>query len=207
MFENRDSSLIMLSGGINSTVLLAYLRSKNLKNIEGIFFHYYNCSTSEKDSAERVAKYYNINLNVIDISSVYCSMKKPVETASLIRFNNFYIPYRNGVFISTVAAIAYYKNVQNILWGVLGTSSSYYPDNSSVFIEQQAMLVNIGTYKKVDLFVPFFNKSKLDLIQLGKDLGAPLDLTWSCIESDIPCGRCFGCLDRYCAFDRLKSNG
>ena len=192
-----DSSLVMLSGGIGSAVLLAYAKIKNLQNIEALFLSYHECSICEEKSARELARFYGIKLKIIDVSAIYWDMmiKKPSDKFN--QLNDFYIPYRNGVLVSIAAAVAYNKRLENIIWGVSMTSGMYYSDCSVRFTDYQKWSLILGTYAKSKLITPFLFKSKSEIFELGKVLKVPFEFTWSCIESNRqPCGRCFGCIER-----------
>ena len=44
---------------------------------------------------------------------------------------------------------------------------------------------------------PLVEKTKSQIVALGRSLGTPLELTWSCYEGGaLPCGRCDSCVLR-----------
>ena len=62
----------------------------------------------------------------------------------------------------------------------------------------------LGTGGKLDLVLPFINMKKAEVMQLGKELGVPFELTWSCyLNSEEPCGHCVGCVGRANAFSLI----
>lgn len=45
--------------------------------------------------------------------------------------------------------------------------------------------------KPLKLATPLLDKTKAEIVKLGTDIGAPLNLTRSCYENDeMPCGKC-----------------
>ena len=58
-----------------------------------------------------------------------------------------------------------------------------------------------GSGKQLRVEAPFVTKNKKEIVALGKKLGVPYQLTWSCYEGgDKPCGKCATCIDRKAAF-------
>jgi 7-cyano-7-deazaguanine synthase len=57
--------------------------------------------------------------------------------------------------------------------------------------------------RPVTVSMPLINLTKAEVVALGKKLGAPLELTWSCYfgEPDKPCGECDQCKWRAAAFE------
>ena len=54
--------------------------------------------------------------------------------------------------------------------------------------------------KKIEIKVPLLNKTKAEIVELGKSLGVPFELTWSCYKGgEYPCLRCDAC--------RLRARG
>lgn len=195
--EFRDSSLVMLSGGINSSTALGYFRSKNLQNLETVFFHYHDCSDCEEKSAREISHYYRVKLNVINLHSIFDGLRIKDTYEKFMQKNDYYIPYRNGVFVSAAASIAYSKKLRNVIWAVSEISSSYYSDCCMHFADHQKLCLIFGTYAKLELSTPFLFNTKEEVFDLGKELKVPFDFTWSCARGGRkPCGVCFGCQER-----------
>lgn len=191
----NKSNLLMLSGGVGSAVLLAYLKNMEMK-LQAVFFIYQGRESEEQKSAEKLANYYGVDLTAVDLSRIYSNMPTdyPLEFR---RMNDFYIPYRNGVFVSVAAAHAYFLGYRNLLWGLTSSSAAYYSDCSIHFFQSQSKAVYYGTNARVKLMAPFLGFSKLKITRLGKELDVPMELTWSCANNGkTPCGKCFGCIER-----------
>ncbi len=56
--------------------------------------------------------------------------------------------------------------------------------------------------RPVRVSMPLIDLTKAEVVALGKEIGAPLELTWSCYfgEPDKPCGECDQCKWRAAAF-------
>ena len=52
--------------------------------------------------------------------------------------------------------------------------------------------------------MPLGGKSKEDVLRMGRDLGVPFELTWSCYwDRDTHCGTCVSCRERRDAFTAI----
>jgi 7-cyano-7-deazaguanine synthase len=61
--------------------------------------------------------------------------------------------------------------------------------------------VYYGTGSRVDLVTPFITKTKGEVLEMGLELEAPINLTWSCyLGGETPCKECPTCLERAEAF-------
>ncbi len=93
---------------------------------------------------------------------------------------------------------------------MLGTNleeAGSYPDNEMIFIDRLNAVLPYATQvnKRVHIEMPVGNLVKHEIVRMGIELDAPLDLCWSCYESgDIHCGNCGPCFLRKTAF---KING
>lgn len=192
----EEPVLIMMSGGIGCATLLAYLKKRGFQSLKGVFFCYNSCISKEQECAEKLASYYNVDLEIVDILGVYRNMVIEYNR-KFEKVDDFYIPYRNGVIISLASVIAYRKGTGDILWGISSTASSHYPDASFQFVYNQKKTVKSGTFGRVNLITPFLKMEKYSIFELAKKFDVPLESTWSCIRSaKIACGKCFGCFDR-----------
>jgi 7-cyano-7-deazaguanine synthase len=81
--------------------------------------------------------------------------------------------------------------------------SSGYPDCRPEFYEAFQRAIDVGTKPetRVDIVTPVIHLSKAEIVRRGLELGAPLELTWSCYQAeDLACGRCDSCALRLRAF-------
>jgi 7-cyano-7-deazaguanine synthase len=120
---------------------------------------------------------------------------KPVDT---------YVPFRNGLFISSAASIALSKDCDVIYYGAHSddAAGSAYPDCSDAFNKAMGDAVRIGSGEQLTIEAPFVNMTKAEVVKTGLELGVPYELTWSCYEGgEKPCGECGTCIDRKKAFE------
>jgi 7-cyano-7-deazaguanine synthase len=81
--------------------------------------------------------------------------------------------------------------------------SSGYPDCRESFYQAYQKAVELGTKDetKIQIKTPIIHKRKSQIIQLGKELDAPLEYSWSCYQSnEKACGVCDSCRLRIKAF-------
>lgn len=214
--------LILLSGGLESSALVPYVRDNyKCDHLEAVSVFYGQTNSKEKYAAQRIASYYNIPITFIDLSESFsdsaCAMisknnldvfadeteKEDNERSYGVKEKTF-VPYRNGVFISVATVIAYTKQCSYVFCGIHKLNSiqeKLYPDCSRNFIFAQASAVEYGTDKNVKFVAPFIDMEKYEVLAFGLDNGLPYELTWSCYTNeDIPCGKCFACIERGKAF-------
>ena len=156
-FEFEDvPSAVMLSGGLTSAVLLSFLREKELKSSLKAFFVIFNPRQvlKEQKCVEQLAKYYNVHLKILDISSLYDGMTVP-SSLDFQKFNDYYMPFLNSVMISVVAAHVYYIGYKNIIFGTTSSASFHYPDCSLEFLKAQSKAIFYGC--KIGVWIKLFN--------------------------------------------------
>ena len=114
-----------------------------------------------------------------------------------------YVPFRNGLFLSSAASIALSLGCSEIYYGAHADDAAghAYADCSVEFAEAMKKAIEIGTYDKVHLVAPLINWNKARVVKEGLRLKVPYELTWSCYEGDTcACGTCGTCIDRLNAF-------
>ncbi len=107
-----------------------------------------------------------------------------------------YVPFRNGLLLSTAAAWAEVLGASAIFFGAVEADSSGYPDCREGFIQAMSEAIRQGTKPDTDLHIvaPLVRMSKGQIVRRGVELNAPLALTWSCyVSGDLACGRCESC--------------
>jgi len=116
-----------------------------------------------------------------------------------------YVPFRNAHFLSAAVSWAEAIGAQRIFIGAVEQDSSGYPDCRPAYYEAFNRLIEEGTRPEtsVGIVAPLIGLQKAEIIRKGVEIGAPLDLTWSCYQSeDVACGRCDSCVLRQRAFEQ-----
>ena len=219
----KKKALILLSGGLESSALIPYLIDKGgYDSLEALNVFYGQTNSKEQESAEKIADYYNVPIDFIDLSKVFefssCAMisknKKDVfaelNTSAQAKSLDYgvsektFIPYRNGVFVSVATSIAYSKKCSDVFCGIHGLNDAQemaYPDCSKKFVETQILAVSLGTGGYLNLVLPFKSIQKYEVLNLGLKLNLPYELTWSCYTNNKkPCRKCFACIERAKAY-------
>jgi len=120
-----------------------------------------------------------------------------------------YVPFRNGMMLSLLAAFAQSYLVRRKLeHGIIyfgahaeDAERSAYPDCTPEFAKAMAVAVTIGTYGMVDVNAPFIHDTKADIVRSGHAIGTDFAATWSCYKGDeFHCGTCPTCRARKGAF-------
>jgi 7-cyano-7-deazaguanine synthase len=113
-----------------------------------------------------------------------------------------YVPFRNAHFLSVAVSWAEVLGAEKIYIGAVEQDSSGYPDCRPAYYEAFNRVIHAGTKEgKIDIVTPLIALRKHDIVSLGLELGAPLDLTWSCYSrEDRACGVCDSCVLRLRAF-------
>lgn len=214
-------ALVLSSGGVDSTTCLGLAIEKYGKeNVVALAITYGQKHTKEVEAAQAVAVYYGVELLTLDLATIFqydtkCSLLigsdneipeesyadqlkktdgKPVST---------YVPFRNGLFLSSAASIALSKDCSVIYYGAHSddAAGNAYPDCSDAFNQSMRQAIEIGSGNQLTIEAPFVNFTKADVVREGLRLGVPYELTWSCYEGgDTPCGKCGTCRDRAAAF-------
>jgi 7-cyano-7-deazaguanine synthase len=115
----------------------------------------------------------------------------------------FYVPFRNGIFLSYALALAesiYIKERKNydLFVGFKCEGKEHYPDTTPEFVKKINELSKISCTRPFKILAPLIKMDKEDIILLGERLGVALEDTWSCYVSagKKQCGRCLACMLR-----------
>ena len=113
-----------------------------------------------------------------------------------------YVPFRNAHFLSVAISWAEVLGAAKVYIGAVEPDSSGYPDCRPAYYEAFNEVVRAGTKEgNIEVVTPLIAMYKAEIVTLGLELGAPLDLTWSCYSrEDRACGVCDSCVLRLRAF-------
>ncbi len=117
-----------------------------------------------------------------------------------------YVPFRNAHFLSAAVSWAEVLGAGRIYIGAVEQDSSGYPDCRPEFFTAFAEAIRVGSKagaegSKLEINTPLIGLKKSEIVRLGVEVNAPLDLTWSCYSGeDLACGVCESCVLRLRAF-------
>jgi 7-cyano-7-deazaguanine synthase len=113
-----------------------------------------------------------------------------------------YVPFRNAHFLAVAVSWAEVLEAEKVYIGAVEQDSSGYPDCRPAYYRAFNEVVRAGTKDgRIEIVTPLIAKRKSEIVALGLELGAPLDLTWSCYSrEDRACGVCDSCVLRLRAF-------
>ena len=214
-------ALVLSSGGVDSTTALGLaVKQYGRENVTALSVFYGQKHDKEIRASIAVADYYGVEHLFLDLSVIFkdsnCSLLRhsteeiPEESyADQIRKTegekpvSTYVPFRNGLFLSSAASIALSRDCSVIYYGAHADDSAgaAYPDCSPVFNNAMNEAIWEGSGHQLRIEAPFVNVSKADVVRMGLEIGVPYELTWSCYEGgEEPCGKCATCIDRAAAF-------
>ena len=217
---NGEKALVLCSGGVDSTTLLAMaVKRFGAENVFALSISYGQRHGREIAAAEAVAAFYGVRQRFLDLAAIFadsnCSLlahsTEAVPESSYAQQQaeggeglvSTYVPFRNGLFLSSAASMALSLGCSVVLYGAHHDdwAGDAYPDCSQAFVDAMGAAIAEGTGGQLRLEAPFVQLTKAGIVREGLALGVPYQLTWSCYEGgEIPCGKCATCIDRAAAF-------
>ena len=214
-------ALVLFSGGVDSTTCLGMAIEKyGVENVCALSVSYGQKHTKEIEASDKIATYYGVEHIYLDLAKIFeysdCSLLShsdaeiPEESyASQLEKTDgkpvsTYVPFRNGLFLSSAASIAISKGCDVIYYGAHSddAAGNAYPDCSDAFNNAMSDAIYIGSGEQLKIEAPFVKWTKADVVKKGLELKVPYEYTWSCYEGgDKPCGKCGTCIDRAKAFE------
>ena len=203
----QKKAVILVSGGLDSTTVLAMARSQDYACYT-LSFDYGQRHRAELLAAERVSlalgdvehKVVNLNLDSIGGSALTdTAIAVPEEATTGIPVT--YVPARNTVFLSIALGWAEVLGAHDIFIGVNAVDYSGYPDCRPEYIAAFETMANLATRAgveghKITIHTPLMEQGKGEIIRAGLDLGVDYSLTVSCYqatEEGLACSRCDSC--------------
>lgn len=213
-------ALVLSSGGVDSTTCLAIAVDKyGADEVLALSVYYGQKHSKELEAARKVAEYYGVKHKELDLALIFadsdCSLLSssdaeiPKESyAEQLKDGDgspvsTYVPFRNGLFLSSAASIALSNGCTEIYYGAHSddAAGNAYPDCSSEFNDSINRAIYLGSGGQLSVVAPFIGMNKAQVVAKGLALNVPYELTWSCYEGgEHPCGMCGTCRDRAAAF-------
>ena len=214
-----SKAVILLSGGLDSTTVLAIAKSQGY-DCYALSFDYGQKQRSELDSSISIAKKSNViehRIMKISLSDIGGSAltDQSIDVPKYSESDEIpitYVPARNTIFLSFALAWAEVVDCQTIFIGVNALDYSGYPDCRPEFIESFENMANLATKQSVEgdriqIKTPLISMTKAEIIKKGLGLGVDYSETTSCYDANTlgeACGECDACVLRKIGFENAN---
>lgn len=215
-------AVVLLSGGLDSTTVLAIARSEGYSPY-ALSFGYGQRHSIELEAAARTAQalgamrhvVMDIDLRVFGGSALTDDIAVPHHDLAAQLTDDIpitYVPARNTVFLSFALAWAETLSASDVFIGVNALDYSGYPDCRPEYIHAYEQMANLATKAGVEgrqhlkIHAPLIALTKAQIIKRGLALGVDYSMTHSCYDPDAvgrACGTCDSCLLRRRGFDEI----
>ncbi|HLD75028.1 MAG TPA: 7-cyano-7-deazaguanine synthase QueC [Bdellovibrionota bacterium] len=218
----NEKAVILLSGGLDSTTVLAIAQSKGYE-CYALTFNYGQRHHIEIEKTKKIVKTYkvkahkiiNLDLRALGHSALTDDIAVPKSRSEKEMTQNIpvtYVPARNTIFLSYALAWAEVLQADHIFIGVNVLDYSGYPDCRPEYIKAFQNMARLATRasvsgQKISIHTPLLYLTKAHIIRKGLELGVDYGLTHSCYDPDprgAPCGECDSCLLRAKGFTEAK---
>jgi len=219
MMQAKPKAVVLLSGGLDSTTVLAIANASGYESY-ALSFSYGQRHSWELECARKIAanagvkghRVAQIDLCVFGGSALTADISVPKGRSAEEMSDKIpvtYVPARNTIFLSFALAWAEVLGSSDIFIGVNALDYSGYPDCRPEFIEAFERLANLATKAGVEgrqnlkIHTPLISLSKAEIVRKGRELGIDYGLTSSCYDpspTGQPCGSCDSCLLRQKGF-------
>lgn len=210
---SRHVTGLLLSGGIDSSILLAHLL-KQEPHVQPIYVRSdVRWLEQEQKAAEsfvravacsRLRPLVTLDLPLADLYRSHWSITGHAVPDQDTKDDAVYLPGRNALLIVKAAIWCQLNDIDEIALATLNENP--FPDAAADFFSAFSAAISLATDKPIRIVRPFEHLPKHDILAMGADL--PLKLTFSCINpiGELHCGRCNKCAERQRTFWRLKLN-
>jgi len=218
----KKNAVVLLSGGLDSTTVLAFAQSKGFE-VYALSFHYGQRHNYELEIAKKIAQHFKIadhkiaeiDLRAFGGSALTAEIDVPkgrTEAEMDGEIPITYVPARNTIFLSFALAYAEVIQAKDIFIGVNAVDYSGYPDCRPEYIAAYERMANLATKAGVEddnqltIHTPLIDLKKSEIIQMGLSLGVDYSVTSTCYdpnEKGEACGVCDSCVLRIKGFTAL----
>lgn len=205
-------TVLILSGGMDSTTLLYYLLHHG-HEVRAISFDYGQRHKKELEKAAVSCQKLNIPHRIIPFTEDLCSLisnSALTDHATNVPMGHYadenmkatVVPNRNMIMLALAAGFAISIGVKELAYAAHAGDHAIYPDCRPAFVEAMSNAFQLCHFDGgIQLCAPFLTINKNDICRIGTELGVPYEDTWTCyVGGKIPCGTCGACVERAEAF-------
>ncbi|UCF71525.1 MAG: 7-cyano-7-deazaguanine synthase QueC [candidate division WOR-3 bacterium] len=196
----KAKSIILLSGGLDSTVSAAIARQETSPLFAMTFDYGQRATAMELTAAKKICRVLKIKHKTVklpffeEFNRLMLLRSKNVDIKKLRKVESLWVPNRNGLFINIAACYAEYCGAELIITGFNREEACEFPDNSAEFMVAINESLHYSTLNRVKVKSYVADFTKKEIYQLGLKHNAPLELIYSCYlgEKEM-CGKCASC--------------
>jgi 7-cyano-7-deazaguanine synthase len=211
----KDTAVVLVSGGMDSCVTAA-IAAREAEEFAFLHVSYgQRTEARERKAFNDIADYYDVNKR-LDVSIEYLAKiggSSLTDTRIAVRDADLtsneiptsYVPFRNANMLAIATSWAEVIGAKAVYIGAVAEDSSGYPDCRPEFYAAFQKAIDTGTKPdtQIEIRTPIIALSKAEIVRRGIELGAPLQLSWSCYREEvIACGKCDSCALRLRGFAR-----
>jgi 7-cyano-7-deazaguanine synthase len=207
-------ALVLFSGGLDSTVLAAQLQADGIET-RLLSIDYGQRHAKELNKAEKIAQALSLPHRMLRLPDLGPLLGGSSLTDDQVELPEGHyaeesmkatvVPNRNMILLALAGGHALSIGFNTIAYAAHAGDHTIYPDCRPEFADAMEKALGLADWQNLNLHRPFVNFSKEDLVRTGNELGAPLELTWSCYAGrEKHCGKCGTCVERIEAFALAK---
>ena len=206
-----EKVVVIFSGGMDSfTVLNRAL--KDGKEVYALSFDYGQRHVKELVYAAKACGDLSVNHKVIDISAINQLLAGSSLTDDIDIPEGHYeaenmkstvVPNRNMILLSLAVGYAVSVGASQVYYGAHSGDHAIYPDCRPEFVMKMNDVCQIANYEAVEIFSPYLNNTKTDILNDGLTMKLDYSKTWTCYNGrEFACGKCGACQERLEAFSQ-----
>ena len=213
--NKNQSAVVLLSGGMDSCVCAAIAaREHGAEHVAAMHISYgQRTEARERESFNQICDRLGIAKRMLIENRSLAQIGGSALTDNTIAVPESghigagvpitYVPFRNAHFLSAAVSWAEVLGAETIYIGAVEQDSSGYPDCRPEYYDAFNQVIRVGTKEGgIVIATPLIALRKAEIIRRGLELGAPLELSWSCYtEQREACGVCDSCVLRLRAFE------
>lgn len=210
--STRKKSVVLLSGGLDSAVNLAWCVMKDEPVLALTVNYGQRAAQREFEAARRLSDHFKVphlglslewlgalggsaltdpKLQMPDLKRSELDSEKAFATKKAV-----WVPNRNGVLIQVAASFAESRGADQVVVGFNAEEAKTFPDNSTEFMEASSRALEYSTANQVRVKCYTDHLTKTEFVTALRSVmpDFPFDLVWSCYEGGpSPCLRCESC--------------
>lgn len=219
MTSNQEGAVVLVSGGLDSTVLLHHaVKEMSIDPVHALSFDYGQRHRKELECAAWQARQLDTAVHkCVDMTFVSDLVKEgtslviggaEVPDLEALEKNELdqpstYVPNRNMMMLSVASAYAEAQGIRHVYYGAQAHDEYGYWDCTDSFLQRINAVLELNRRDSVTVHAPFIGVAKHELVKKGTLLGVNFQQTWSCYRGgEKACGTCPTCVERMSAFEK-----